>query len=106
MGGGGDDVIFVNCTLNYQCLFYKLNMKRKKMQTIWNQNHQQIIDIVPRQELIWQKKKKKKNAPTGGSRGGQSVTPDSKKLPKIGKNIRKNREEKANIGKILSLCPS
>ena len=46
---------------------------------------------------------------------GQSATPDSKKLPKIGKKEGKsgekeeksqNREEKAKIGKVLSLCPS
>ena len=51
---------------------------------------------------------------TGGSRG-QSATPDSekfaknlergKKSGKIGKE-RKNREEKAKIGKVLSICPS
>ena len=52
---------------------------------------------------------------TGGSRG-QSATPDSekfaknlekegKKSGKIGKE-RKNREENAKIGKVLSLCPS
>ena len=52
---------------------------------------------------------------TGGSRG-QSATPDSekfaknlekegKKSGKIGKE-RKNREEKAKIGKVPSLCPS
>ena len=48
---------------------------------------------------------------TGGSRG-QSTTPDSEKFAKnrgkeekIGKR-RKNREENAKIGKVLSLCPS
>ena len=43
------------------------------------------------------------------SRRGQSATPDSenfaKNREKEGKK-RKNREEKANIGKVLSLCPS
>ena len=55
----------------------------------------------------------------GGKGGGQSATPDSEKLPKIGENQekigkksgkigkkRKNREEKAKIGKFLSLCLS
>ena len=48
---------------------------------------------------------------TGVARG-QSATPDSKNLPKIGKKYgkigkkRKNQEEKAKIGKFLSLCPS
>ena len=51
-------------------------------------------------------------AATGGQ-GGQSATPDSEKFAKkmeknqekLGKK-RKNREEKAKIGKVLSLCPS
>ena len=51
--------------------------------------------------------------------GGQSATPDNENLPKIGKKEgkfgkksgkngkkRTNREEKAKIGKFLSLCPS
>ena len=45
-----------------------------------------------------------------GGKGGQSATPDSEKIAKKigGKSgkIRKNREEKAKIGKFLSLCPS
>ena len=44
-----------------------------------------------------------------GGQGGQSATPDSEKFAKnqekLGKK-RKNREEKAKIGKVLSLCPS
>ena len=35
---------------------------------------------------------------TGGSRG-QSATPDSKKLPKIGKNQENSGEKKEKIGK-------
>ena len=52
---------------------------------------------------------------TGGHRG-QSATPDSEKFvknrEKRGENQeksgkkKKNREEKAKIGKVLSLCPS
>ena len=44
--------------------------------------------------------------------GGQSTSLDREKLSKIGKKEgkigkkRKNREEKAKIGKVLSLCPS
>ena len=41
---------------------------------------------------------------TGGSKG-QSVPLDSKQLPKIGKRG-KNQDEKSNIEKVLSLCPS
>ena len=51
-----------------------------------------------------------------GGKGGQSATPDSektcqisgkrgKKSGKLGKK-RKNLKEKAQIGKVLSLCPS
>ena len=53
---------------------------------------------------------------TGVAKGGQSATPDSEKIAKnqekLGKiqeksgKKRKNREEKAKIGKFLSLCPS
>ena len=47
-----------------------------------------------------------------GVQGGHSATPDSVKFAKIGKKRekirkkRKNRGEKAKIGKVLSLCPS
>ena len=39
---------------------------------------------------------------TGVARGGQSATPDSEKMPKIGKNqekFTKNREKRGKIGK-------
>ena len=46
---------------------------------------------------------------TGDARGGRVPPLTAKKMPKIGEKSgikRRNREEKANIGKVFSLCPS